>query len=88
MSAALAGELTCKELVELVTDYLEDRLPTAENRRFELHVCTCTGCRVYLAHMRSLVRAAGRLADRELPPAARDDLLRTFRSWKKGSLPP
>jgi hypothetical protein len=38
--------------------------------------------------MRSLVRAAGRLADRDLPPAVRDDLLRTFRAWKKGALPP
>jgi anti-sigma factor RsiW len=88
MSAAVAGELTCKELVEVVTDYLEDRLPPPENTRFELHVCTCTGCRVHLAHMRSLVRAAGRLADRDLPPAVRGDLLRTFRSWNRGAASP
>ena len=83
MSAAIAGELTCKELVELVTDYFEDRLPTGENRRFELHVCSCTGCRAYLAQMRALVRAAGRLAELDLPVAAREDLLNAFRAWKR-----
>ena len=83
MSAAIAGELTCKELVELVTDYFDDRLSVDENRRFELHVCSCTGCRVYLAQMRALVRAAGRLAERDLPIAAREDLLTAFRAWKR-----
>ncbi len=73
MSAAIAGELTCKELVELVTDYFEDRL----------HVCSCTGCRAYLAQMRVLVRAAGRLAERDLPVAARENLLTAFRAWKR-----
>jgi hypothetical protein len=83
MSAAIASELTCQELVELVTDYFEDRLSLDENRRFELHVCSCTGCRVYLAQMRAVVRAAGRLAERDLPAAVRQDLLHTFRAWKR-----
>jgi hypothetical protein len=83
MSAAIASELTCRELVELVTDYFEDRLSTAENRRFELHVCSCTGCRVYLGQMRAVVRVAGRLAERDLPAAVREDLLQTFRAWKR-----
>ena len=83
MSAAIAGELTCKELVELVTDYFEDRLSVDENRRFELHVCSCTGCRVYLAQMRAVVRAAGRLAERDVPVAVREDLLNAFRAWKR-----
>ncbi|HET9596394.1 MAG TPA: zf-HC2 domain-containing protein [Anaeromyxobacteraceae bacterium] len=83
MSAAIADELTCKELVELVTDYFEDRLTTAENRRLELHVCTCTGCRAYLAQMKAIVRAAGRLSEGDVSPRVREDLLRTFREWKR-----
>jgi predicted anti-sigma-YlaC factor YlaD len=83
MSGAIENELTCKELVELVTDYFEDRLATEENRRLELHVCSCTGCRAYLSQMRALVRAAGRLAETDLPAVVRDDLLRTFREWKR-----
>ena len=82
MSAAIKAELTCKELVELVTDYLEDRLPLPERTRFELHVCTCTGCRTYLAQMRALVRTTGRLAEEHLPLPARDELLAVFREWR------
>ena len=84
MSAAIASELSCRELVELVTDYFEDRLSLDENRRFELHVCSCTGCRVYLAQMRAIVRAAGRLDESDLPTAVRADLLDAFRAWKRG----
>jgi hypothetical protein len=87
MTAAVASELTCKELVELVTDYIEDRLTTEENARLELHVCTCTGCRVYLNQMRALLRAAGRLAEDDVPAATKDDLLRAFREWKRRSAP-
>jgi predicted anti-sigma-YlaC factor YlaD len=83
MSAAVASELTCKELVELVTDYFEDRLSLDENRRLELHVCSCTGCRAYLAQMRALVRTAGRLAENDVPPTVREDLLGAFRSWNR-----
>jgi len=83
MSAAIVNELTCKELVELVTDYFEDRLTTAENRQLELHVCTCTGCRAYLGQIRAVVRAAGRLAEDDIPVRTREDLLQTFRAWKR-----
>ncbi len=84
MSAAIESELTCKELVELVTEYLEDRLSLTEHRRFELHVCTCTGCREYLAQMRAVVRATGRLGEGDLVPGVRQELLQAFRSWRAG----
>jgi hypothetical protein len=83
MSGSVVDELTCKQLVELVTDYFEDRLSTSENRRFELHVCSCTGCHVYLRQMRAILRVAGRLAESDVPASARQDLLRTFRAWKR-----
>jgi hypothetical protein len=51
--------------------------------RGALHVCSCTGCRVCLAQMRAVVRVAGRLAERDLPAAVREDLLQTFRAWKR-----
>ena len=83
MSAAVASEMTCKEFVELVTDYFEDRLTTEESTRLELHVCTCTGCRVYLAQMRAVVRTTRRLSGRDLPAAGREQLLPMFREWKR-----
>ncbi len=82
MSAAIKSELTCQELVELVTEYLEDRLPLAERTRFELHVCTCSGCRIYLDQMRAVVRASARIAEEDLSPAMREELLTVFRDWR------
>ncbi len=83
MSAAIPADLTCKELVEVVTDYLEDRMPVSERTRLELHLCSCTGCRVYLVQMRSVIRAAGRLAERDVPAHAKVELLQVFRAWKE-----
>jgi len=81
--ADLHDDLPCQELVELVTDYLEDRLSASERARFEAHVAACSGCRVYLEQMRQTVRALGRLSEETIEPEARDRLLRAFRTWKR-----
>ena len=56
-------DLPCQELVELVTDYLEGRLPPLERLRFEAHLAQCGGCRTYLEQMRQTIRALGRLTE-------------------------
>jgi anti-sigma factor RsiW len=48
-------ELTCRELVELVTDYLDDALPDAERMRFESHLAACEGCDRYVEQIRTTV---------------------------------
>jgi predicted anti-sigma-YlaC factor YlaD len=75
-------ELTCQELVELVTDYLEMALPEGEMARFEEHLAGCRGCRQYLDQMRTTIRLVGRLREVDLSPPARDELLALFRDWK------
>ena len=77
-------DLSCKELVELVTDYLEDRLSEPDRTRFEMHLAYCSPCRVYLAQMCETVRLAGRLSEEALPPGSREALLAAFRGWKRG----
>ena len=78
-------DLTCRELVELVTDYLEERLPEDDRLRFELHLTYCAPCRTYVQQIRQLLASAGRITEDSIAPAARDELLRAFRDWKKGS---
>jgi anti-sigma factor RsiW len=75
--------LTCKELVELVTGYLEEALPPVDRERFEVHLATCRGCQNYLAQMRQTIRLVGRLNEEDIVPQARDELLAAFRHWKK-----
>jgi len=77
--------LTCQELVELVTDYLEGGLPGADVERFESHLVICPGCATYVDQFRETIRLTGRLREDELEPAARETLLAQFRNWKQRS---
>jgi anti-sigma factor RsiW len=74
--------ITCQELVELVTDYLENRLPRPERRRFEQHLVGCEGCFNYLEQMQETIRLVGRLREDSIPPRARERLLWALRDWK------
>jgi anti-sigma factor RsiW len=76
-------EMSCKELVELVTDYLEGALPQGERARFEEHLQQCPGCDTYLDQMRHVIRTLGRLSEDSVSPAAKATFLETFRNWKQ-----
>ncbi len=76
--------LTCRELTEVVTEYLEGRMGLGERVRFHLHVGLCRSCRGYLRQMKVTARTLGRLPEPELPPGVRDELLRRFEGWKSG----
>ena len=80
MSAAEA--LSCRELTELVTDYLEGALPPAEKSRFEDHLAECGNCEIYLEQIRATIRVSGTLTPDELTPDAEEALLQAFRGWK------
>ncbi len=74
--------LSCQELVELVTDYIEGRLPAADHRRFDAHIADCPHCTAYLDQIRASVAVVGTLSEETLPPGAADALLAEFRDWK------
>ncbi len=77
-----AGDLSCKELVELVTEYLEDTLPPAERARFDAHLGKCDGCQTYLEQMRQTISALGTLEEETITEEAKRRLLEAFRGWK------
>ena len=76
-------EMPCRELVELVTEYLEDRLSPGDRERFEAHLVECEACRTYLAQFRETVRVLGRLPEESLSADARERLLAAFRGWSR-----
>lgn len=76
------NELSCQQVVELVTDYLEEAMSRSERRRFERHLRGCPNCTDYLRQMRATIRATGSLTADDLSPAARDELTDLFRRWR------
>ena len=76
--------LTCQELVELVTEYFDGALSTADRARFEEHIMTCPPCRAHLDQMRRTVDVVGHVPASSLSSEAEEALLAAFRDWKKG----
>jgi predicted anti-sigma-YlaC factor YlaD len=85
VSETVSNNLTCQELVELVTDYLEGALSPHDLDRFERHLVGCRDCRNYLAQMRQTIRTLGYLSEETIDPMARDELHDAFRDWKNTS---
>jgi anti-sigma factor RsiW len=73
--------MTCRELVELITAYLEDAMDADTLARFEGHLAGCDGCGHYLEQFRVTIRTVGRIHDEDIEPAFRDRLLETFRGF-------
>ena len=78
----IGQELTCKELVELVTGYLEGSLRGRRRRRFEAHLSSCDGCTRYLTQMEATIRATGSLTEEQVTDEQRVALLGAFREWR------
>ena len=79
----LSEDLTCAELVELVTDYVDGALDDVDRQRFEEHVILCNDCAGHLDQMRATIAVVGRLSEETIPPEAAADLLDAFRGWKR-----
>ena len=74
--------MSCRELVELVTDYLEGRLADATRQDLEDHLRGCENCTAYIQQMRLTLRALGRIPEETISTAARDELIAAFRDLR------
>ena len=76
-------EFSCQEMIEVVTNYLDDALPPEEQQRFEHHLSYCAGCNTYVDQIRETIRQTGMDPREEsLPPALREEIVAQFRNWK------
>jgi anti-sigma factor RsiW len=78
-------EMKCKELVELITEYLEGELGAIDRERFERHIAGCDACTAYLDQMRETIAALGHIPPESLSPQAEQALLTAFRGWRPAS---
>ena len=74
--------LSCQEVVELVTDYLENALLPEMRKRFEEHAAECPGCETYIEQIRQTISILHQIAKQQVSPASSQELLQFFHNWK------
>jgi len=83
MTDPTTDDLECREVVEVVTEYLEGAMAPGDRLRFDDHLALCADCQAYLEQMRTVVRVAGRPVADAVPPETMAGLLRAFRDWRR-----
>jgi hypothetical protein len=79
----VAEHVSCQEVVELVSNYLEQALPPDEAALVEQHLNFCDGCVWYVDQIRTTIASTGRIEEEDIPPETRDTLMAAFRDWKR-----
>jgi predicted anti-sigma-YlaC factor YlaD len=82
---SVEASLTCREVVELLSDYLDGVLPEPQRVRVDEHLAGCDGCTMVLEELRETVRLTGMLTVEHLTDAQRTILLGAFRGWTAGA---
>lgn len=80
-SVAPGMTISCQEVVEIVTDYLEGELDDATKSELEAHLALCPGCDTYLNQMRETIDRLGHVPVDTLSEQAQTDLISAFRTF-------
>jgi anti-sigma factor RsiW len=75
--------LTCQEVIELLSNYIDDALEPGDRRRVDEHLALCDGCSTYLDQMRETIRLAGMVTEEQVPEDEKAALLAAFRGWRR-----
>ena len=82
MTISNKNELSCQEIVELVTDYLEQALLPETQAQFEQHVAECPGCQTYIEQVKLTIEMLRKLSEEPVFPGTKQELIEAFRKWK------
>jgi predicted anti-sigma-YlaC factor YlaD len=77
--------VSCQQVVELVTDYLEGRLDAERCLDVEAHLKLCPPCRVYIDQMRQTIGMLGHVPLETLSDEAKATLMSAFRGESDSS---
>lgn len=79
----MMGDVTCQDVVEVVTAYLEDSMSAEERAAFEGHLALCDGCVRYVRQIERTIELVGKVHEESLSPRTRQSLLDAFADWKR-----
>lgn len=85
MSTARPTDIACREVVGILTDFLEGALDEQARTRVEQHLVLCPGCSEYLRQFRATIGTTRKLSDRDIPERVKENLLDAFRHWRHGT---
>jgi predicted anti-sigma-YlaC factor YlaD len=74
--------MTCQEVIELLSTYIEGGLTADDHRRVDEHLALCDGCTTYLEQMRETIRLSGMVTEEQVPEDEKTALLAAFRDWR------
>jgi anti-sigma factor RsiW len=80
-------ELVCRDLVDLLTDYLEGSCDATTTQLLDAHLDGCPDCREYVAQMKATIEQVGYVPLETLSDGTRQGLLAAFRDFPRGSQP-
>jgi anti-sigma factor RsiW len=75
--------LSCQDITEVITDYIEGRMSMGKRLKFHMHLGMCRHCRRYLRQVRQTIRLSASLPRAPAPPEVHDELMRRFKNWKR-----
>ncbi len=75
--------MRCRQVVELMTEYIEGTLSDSDRKKFEQHIAGCDGCTEYLRQLRISIGLTGRLPDEPVPAHLAEELVRAFKDWRR-----
>jgi anti-sigma factor (TIGR02949 family) len=78
-----ADKMACRELVRVISSYLDGTLPKSDRERFEAHLEECPYCVNYLDQMRETIDALGELSVDSIAPETRREVVDAFSDWRR-----
>jgi anti-sigma factor RsiW len=77
----VSQEVVCREVVELITAYMDDALPADTRAAVAAHLSRCDGCTAVMAEFRRTIELTGMVTEEQLTDHQRTTLLDAFRGW-------
>lgn len=83
MSEPADDDLSCRELVEVITDYFDGAMSEDQRARLERHLGECSGCQAVVSQFRTTIEVTGRLTEDQVSEEQREAMRDVFRRWRE-----
>jgi anti-sigma factor RsiW len=75
-----ASDLECRQIAELLGDYLDGTLPPATHELIDWHIESCQPCVAFVSTYRGTIQATRRLPCSPIPSELKQRLLKVLRT--------